>query len=111
MDTNSTYQQGGIALKKLGFSRAERAMLLWGTKGLLGAPPSCIPDALKNLIRAFEKEQKEEENSMDSIDKKIHRFQKELLQWVIKKRLEDQIEIYEREKNNVDSSVYNEKNR
>ena len=109
---SSITQQCSTFLKKLGFSKTVMVEHLFGTKGLLCAPPDCVSDDIKNLIRDFEHEQEQEKNAIDSVDKKLHKTQVELLQFMIEKCLEDQIKIYERkERNNVDSNISNERDR
>ena len=98
-------------LKEVGLSKADIAIHLWGINGLLRAPTKCVPDDIKKLIREFIEEQQKENESIDPIDKKIYKLQTELLYCMIKKRLGDQIELLERENDNVDSSISNEGNR
>lgn len=89
-------QQCTIFLRKLGFSRATSAEHLFGTKGLLCAPSKYVSEDIKKLIREFEREQEQEKIANDPVDKKLHKTQVELLQFMIEKCLEDQIKIYER---------------
>jgi len=83
------------ALRKLGFSRSEIAILVLGKDSLLSASSNYVPDSTKDLIQEFTKEQEKEKKTTDLLDKKLHRIQVELLYFMIKKQLDEHIKVFE----------------
>jgi hypothetical protein len=83
------------ALRKLGFSQSEIAILVLGKDLLLTSSPNLVPDSTKNLIQEFTKEQEKGKETTDLLDRKLHRIQAELLYLMIKKQLDEHIKIFE----------------
>jgi len=83
------------ALRKLGFSRSEIAILVLGKDSLLSASSNYVPDSTKDLIKKFTKEQEKEKETTDPLDRKLHRIQAELLYLMIKKQLDEHIKVFE----------------
>jgi len=83
------------ALRKLGFSRGEIAILVLGIDLLLVTPSYYVPNSIKDLIKKFIEEQEKVEKTTDPFDRKVHKIQTELLYIIIKKQLDDYIKIFE----------------
>lgn len=89
-------------LEKLGFSPAEVIILTFG-EDLISLSSEVIPDGIKVLIIDLLSEQSKATESMDPIDKKLHSLQVELLDFIIKKRINWYSEVMEETHANRDT--------
>jgi hypothetical protein len=94
-NVETIYLYCAAALRKLGFSRSEIAILVLGKDSLLSVSSNYVPDSTKDLIEKFTKEQEKEKETTDPLDKKLHRIQAELLYFMIKKQLDKYIKVFE----------------
>ena len=75
-----------ISLNKMGFSPADAIVLMFGVS-LVEVSDEVVPKSIKKLIKEMLVEQEKVVESIDSIDKKSHLLQVELLDFMIRYQL------------------------